>query len=220
MKDNYMMLQTKVSPMTFADIKRIEHKKGISNYQLVQMFADTIVRYMDDKHNLSPEMERIMMMFEKTVGWKEALNLADPTAKKEVCEAFYVIQDPTGQRKGFRLVNVQRPWMGEWYENSNVITMLDRFIRLLTPTRAERLDKLRKEFGCTSFLDLLDKLIEFHCDDSDMEEVRKTFEDARRHEFGKNIEYGKPTRRSHHYDIDGKGAQRAFSFNENEKENE
>ena len=65
-------------------MKKLSEKKGLSIYELLQMMCDTALRYMDESHNLTPEMEKAMSIFEHMEGWKNALNLADPTVKKKI----------------------------------------------------------------------------------------------------------------------------------------
>ena len=55
-KEPYELLQTKVSPEFKRIFTTICEKKGLTTYTVMQMMADTFVRYTDDRHNLSPEM--------------------------------------------------------------------------------------------------------------------------------------------------------------------
>lgn len=218
-KEKYRMLQTKVSPEVYALIERIQRKCGISAYQLIQMMCDAIVRYMDDRHNLSPELNRVIMLFEHLAGWGEALNLADPNAAKEVAAAFYVMQSADGDHKGLRLVKVNRPYMGKWDATYNLQLIFEDFLRVSMPGRYKRLRALAIEEGCNSLLDLLDHLIDFHTSEQEARELRRPFEDANRAGNNRPVEYGQPTRRKHHYDIDSPRAQRTITFN-NEPETE
>ena len=63
--DEYVVLATKVSRITAEHLARIAKKKGMTIYELIQMVCDTLRRYMDDRHNLSEEMERAMSIFEQ-----------------------------------------------------------------------------------------------------------------------------------------------------------
>ena len=82
MAQKYEMIQTKVSKEAHHRLKQIEHKKGLTSYGIIQMMCDCIVRYMDDQHNLTPELEQAMSIFEHMEGWKDALNWADPSVNK------------------------------------------------------------------------------------------------------------------------------------------
>ena len=208
--DKFVVLGTKVSH-TFARIfGRICRKKGIKKYLAIQQMAESFVRYTDDMHNLSPDMERLMMCFEHMEGWKDAFNLADASAEKDIKEAIYLLT--AKGRKGARAVMVHRPFFGQWSETVNIQTILERVVEVLMPERYRRLRQLAIEYGCSSILDLLDFLIDHHSKDSDVMEFRRTFEDCRRSISGKEIEYGQKRKSVHHQDIDGKAAQRIINF--------
>ena len=48
---------------------------------------------MDDMHNLSPELELAMAVFEHAEGWSKAFNLANPYMRGEIAEAVYLTRD-------------------------------------------------------------------------------------------------------------------------------
>ena len=181
----YMMMQTKVSPEAFASIQRIEKRTGISSYKLIQMFADTIIRYMDDRHNLTPEMERAMALVEHMDGWANALNMADPSVNKEIGEATYYLVDSESKKHGVRAVHVERPWMGNWTETANIQEIFERSLCLLTPERYRRLRSLAVEMDCSSLLELIDKFLDHFTSEDELAILRSTFEDANRSEYGR-----------------------------------
>ena len=215
----YEMLQTKVSPEAYRRMKSIERKKGITDYGLIQMVVDTLIRYMDDRHNLTPEMEQAMSIFEHMEGWCDALNLADPTVKKVVGEAIYFLFDEDGKRKGCRGVHVVKPFFGNWTEDANIQHIIERVFSLLIPERYRRLRLLAAELGCSSQLELLDYFIDHFSSEADVAELRRTFEDADRAENGKPLAYGQRTRRKKHQSPDDMdGDQHIIRFTDEDKE--
>lgn len=195
--DKFKVIATKVSTFVKARIGRICKKRGLNEYDMLQMMCDCIVRYMDDRHNLTPEMERVMSIFEHLEGWKNAFNLADHTTESDICEAFYVMS--AKGKKGFRVIHVQRPWwdgMKEWKQTENIQVMLERFFEVLVPERYKRLRMLSAEKGMESQLDLLDYLIDSHINDEVNGQYRREFEDAARAENGKELAYGERTKRT------------------------
>lgn len=197
-EEKYQMMQTKVHPATYARMVRVAKMKGISEYGLIQMVIDTLVRYMDDRHNLTPEMERAMSIFEHMEGWRDALNIADPSVRKIVGEAIYFLFDEDGKKKGCRAVHVTKPFFGHWSEDMNVQHILERVLCLLMPERYRRLRALAVDMECSSMLELFDKLIDHHTREEDAAELRRGFEDADRAENGKPLAYGQRTRRKKH----------------------
>ena len=196
------MMQTKVSPETFERIKQIEAKLHLKAYGLIQNMVDCIVRYMDDRHNLTPEIEQAMSIFEHLIGWADALNLADPTVKKEVAEAVYFLEDPQGIKKGVRAVHVTRPYFDEWKQDYNVQHILDRTIRLLFPDVYKRLLKVMEHLDFKSITEFLNFVVDHFQEEADIEELRNLFEDAARAENTKDIEYGQRTKRTKRQDIE------------------
>lgn len=192
----YEMMQTKVRPVVYARVKRVMKLKGLTDYTVLQMMVDCIIRYMDDRHNLTPEMEQLMSIFEHMEGWKDAMNHADPSANRVIGEAIYFIFDGEGKKKGCRAVHVTKPFFGNWSEDMNIQHILDACLRRLVPEIYRRLCAMKADMNCQSTLELLIKLIDFHSKDSDVVAFRELFEDAARADNGRSVEYGQRTRQT------------------------
>lgn len=196
----YVVIGTKTSPEFAETFKQICKTKGIKPYQAIQMMVDTFVRYTDDRHNLSANMEKMMSVFEHMIGWDNAFNLADPTPDRTIEEAVYLL---TGtHRKGARAVMVSRPIFGDWNETSNIQTIIERMIEVICPERYRRLRALAVEMECSSILELLDVMIDAHTIEALNAQYRKDFEDNARHDYGREVEYGQRTKRKHRKSID------------------
>lgn len=195
----YIKKQTKVHPFIHHRLEKIAKKKGISVYEMLQMVCDTLTRYMDDRHNLTPEMEKAMSIFEHMEGWANALNLADPTVQKIIGEATYFVYDPEGKKKGCRAIHVTKPFFGNWEQNFNIQEILERTICLLMPERYSRLRKLAVDKECSSIVELIDTLIDEHSQDEDVKFFREAFEDAERSDYGKQP-WEQPFKRHLHKD--------------------
>ena len=187
---HFISIATKVAPYAYERFKRLCKAKGLSEYGTMQMAFDALIRYMDDAHNLTPEMERMMLVFEHMIGWKDALNLCDPAVKKEIGEAVYFLYDSEGKKHGTRAVHVKRPNFEDWEQDMNVQHIIERCICLLFPDRYKRLRQLGAAMGCSSILDILDRMIDHHTKEEDNAEIRREFEDAARHDFGQEWQEG------------------------------
>ena len=143
-----------------------------------------------------------MAVFEHMSGWDEAFNLADPTVQKEIGEAIYFLQDPTGEKQGVRAVHVNKPYFGERTATYNLSIIFEHALQLLAPERHKRLTAMKEEMECESILELFDHLIDIHRDDADTEEFRQMFEDCQRHDWGKEYAYGNKAKRKPHRDIE------------------
>ena len=199
--DRFVVIATKVSPQSAELFNRICLKKGFkSYYQPLQMMIDSFVRYTDDRHNLSADMEQLMSIFEHMDGWKDAFNLADASADRHIDEAVYFLT--AEGRKGARAVLVHRPFFGNWTETVNVQAIIERMLELLTPERYRRLRALAVDMDCGSILELLDVMIDAHTVDQLNKELRQPFEDCNRSDYGKPIEYGRKTKSKHRKGVD------------------
>lgn len=195
----YRVCSTKVSKETYEFLMRLAIQKGMTVYELFQNIADTFVRYASDNYNLRPEMQRIMAKFEHADGWAGALNLADPSADKDIVEAIYFLAGK--KKKGMRLMHVYRYPFGQWEQTANNVAMFERFMEVLSPVRYRKLRRLAVDLECNNLLELLDLLIDSRDLDEIDRELRKDFEDCRA-DNGKVYQYGARTKRKKHVDID------------------
>lgn len=198
--EHYKTVATKISPYAYRLLQRLARKLGMKIYELLQMCLDTLIRYASDTHNLTPEMERAMAIFEHMTGWAGCMNFAEPTGDKRISEAIYFLTSP--KKKGSRAVLVTLPFFGKRGQTENVQRIVERTMELVCPERYRRLRLLADEHNCQSILNMIDRLIDYHSTDSDTEEMRKMFEDALRAENNKPVAYGERTKRKKHYTPD------------------
>lgn len=178
----YRVISTKIKEQTAKLIERICAKKHLTIYTLFQMYADVTVRYMSDRHNLTPEIERMMQNFENLEGWDKAFSLADDNTQPEVATALYFIGD--ANHKDVRGIMIEKPFFGHWTQDFNVQHILERTICLLFPSRYRKMRRIANDMGATSLLDMFDKLIEDYVRDSDSAAIRAEFEDCDRSDYG------------------------------------
>lgn len=216
--EKYVVLSTKVSRRAAEQLARIAKKKGLTIYELIQMVCDTLIRYMDDRHNLSEEMERAMSIFEHMVGWADALNLADPTVHKEVCQAVYIFQDADGQKKGFRAKMVNKPFCGLWTEESNVMHIFERIMNICMPDLYMKLFRARILLGCETVSEVINMLADAEVIMHLNGELRQEFEDAARMDNGRAVAYGQKTKGLQHRTPDSLAQDQRFNFEDWEGE--
>lgn len=211
-KEKYRVVATKVSASVKSQIARLCRRKGLTEYEILQMMCDCLVRYMDDRHNLDPQLEQVMSIFEHMEGWKDAYNLADPTADREVCEAIYVTADREGKHHGFRAHMVRKPFMGLWDQTDNVVTIYERMTEVLLPDIYNKLRLLSVDMNCNSIVNLLHTMIDTQTAIEMNNEYRRGFEDANRADNGKPYVYGQRTRRKKTYTPDTMPEQVSIAF--------
>lgn len=217
-QDKHVVVATKLSRPAAERLAKIAKHKGMTIYELIQMVCDTLIRYMDDRHNLSEEMERAMSIFEHMVGWADALNLADPTVQKEIAQAVYIFQDANGEKKGFRAVMVDKPFMGQWTEDQNVMHIFNRIFNICMPDLYMKLFRARILLGCNNVSEVINLLADaqviMHLND----EYRKDFEDADRADNGHAVQYGQKTKGLQHRTPDSLAQDQRFNFEDWEGE--
>ena len=224
--EKFVVIATKVSRTAAEQLARIAKKKGMTIYELIQMVCDTLIRYMDDRHNLSEEMERAMSIFEHLNGWAEALNLADPTVHKEVAQAVYIFQDagddtqPNKQRKkGFRAKMVSKPFMGMWDETANVMDIFERIFNICMPELYMKFYRARIIMGCERVSEVLNRLCDAEVIMQLNDDSRREFESIQLSSTGSDYVYGNKCKKVAHRTPDSlANAQQRIIFTDYDRE--
>ena len=216
--EKYVTLATKVSRTAAEQLAQIAKRKGMTIYELIQMVCDTLIRYMDDRHNLSEEMERAMSIFEHMVGWANAMNIADPSVRKEVAQAVYIFQDADGEKKGFRAKMVSKPFCGLWEEDSNVMHIFERIFNICLPELYMKLYRARILLECDSVSEVINMLADAEVIMRMNESYRQDFEDAARMDNGRGYGYGQKTKGLQHRTPDSMAQDQRFNFDDYDSE--
>ena len=198
MKDDegkFVTVAGKVSTWCYGRLSRILRKRGLNIYQMIQNFCDSIVRNMDDRHNLTPESEKIMATFEHMIGWEDNFNIGDPNVKPEVSEATYYLTDEDG-KKGVRVMHVEKPFFGQWTQNFNIQQILERFMCLTFPQLYKRMRFIAVCRQCASIFELLTEIVAELEEEEKKRELLEDFEDADRGDWGQKP-HEHPYRRRH-----------------------
>lgn len=182
-QDNVKVVGTKMAVPFWRRFKRVLTKIGVSEYSFFQNCADVLVRNGDDRHNLTPETEQAMAAFENCEGWGENFNLADPTTEPQVTEATYYLRDK--EKKGARVVHVEKPFFGQWTQTFNVQQILEKFLCLTFPQLYRRLRFIAVCRDCNSILELLTQIVTEMESEENKRAFREPFEDAERSEWGR-----------------------------------
>lgn len=179
----YQVVNTKISLVAYYRLIELLKRKGLNFYKMIQNFCDCLIRNMDDKHNLTPETEKVMDTFEHMVGWENNFNLADPKSKPEISEATYYLCDERG-KKGIRVIHVERPFFGDWKQTLNVHQIMERFMCLTFPQLYKRLRFIAVCRQCASVLELMNELVRELEEEERKKELLAEFEDYDRGDFG------------------------------------
>ena len=216
--EKYKNVSSKLSKYSIERLTRIAKKKGMTIYELIQMVCDTLIRYMDDRHNLSEEIERAMAIFEHMTGWADALNLADPTVNKEVAQAVYIFQDADGEKKGFRATMVNKPYFEQWTQTDNVMEIFERIFNICMPELYMKLFRARIILGCERVSEVINRLADAEVIMYLNGELRQEFEDAGRMDNGKGYGYGQKTKGLQHRTPDSVARDQRIKFDDYDRE--
>lgn len=193
------VINTKVTKSAEMRLKAICKKYGFTLYDMLQMFCDCIIRFMDDRHNLDENLVRIIRMFEGLSGWKSALRLTGDMSDAQVMEAFYVLRGYKGTGSP-RLIHVTRPMMegdeNGWQVTYNVQEQLERFVELTNESLYKHLRMIGAELGTQSFLDTIHRIADAYAENPDEVELRLQFEQNDWHKGAQMYEQ-KPYKRTY-----------------------
>jgi hypothetical protein len=216
--ERHVVVGTKLSRASAEQLSRIARRKGCTIYQLIQMVCDTLIRYTDDRHNLTAEMEQAMTLFEHMDGWADSINLVDPTIQKEVVGAVYILQDADGKKKGLRASMVDKPWMGVWEQTENVTKIFERLFNILMPELYTKLLRARIELGYNTVTEVINVLADGEVIAHMNDEFRKDFEDCARADNGKAYGYGQRTKGHQHRTPDSLAMDQRLQFKDFDRE--
>ncbi len=178
LENKVVQLQTKVSSEVYARLEAICETYGFSIFQMLRMLSDCIVRFMDDSHNLSENLLRIIRMFENIPGWKKSICLAEGVQDMEIVEAIYIMREKG--YNGYRLVMVERPMMNGdedgWNCTYNIQRIFERFIETTNPSLYRQLRSVAVDLELDSLYDLVSSLSSIFYDNPDTIELRRQFE--------------------------------------------
>ena len=215
-KDNRLKMQfsTRVTPEIGAQLLSICDEFGVSVFKCLQMLVEVMVRMKDDRHNLTPELMRIIRQFENIPGWSKSICLADDGQEFGIIEAIYVLR--AKGKEGSRLVHVERPMMegdDKWKATYNVQQILERFIEVMNPSLYRHLRLLAVDLGTKSMLDTIQRIADEFMENPDEVELRLQFESNDWHK-GAQMHADVRYKRPYSHDRDYIERQQTMSFEE------
>ena len=195
-KENYVLLQTKISPQQAELLDAICNALGVNTYQIFQMFFYTLCKASAPMHELSPEIRKLMTLMETDAGWAEAFNMANPERLK-VAQVVLILEQK--DHKGFGAVMIDKPFMSDARMTECVDDILERVCEVTMHGIYRRLRLIGAEHDCTNLSDILLTMVDAQTV-LDMDEASKiemkgeAFYDYR----GRPIKYGVRTKAKQH----------------------
>jgi hypothetical protein len=195
-KENYVLLQTKISPQQAELLDAICNALGVNTYQIFQMFFYTLCKASAPMHELSPEIRKLMTLMETDAGWAEAFNMANPDRLK-VAQAVLILEQKS--HKGFGAVMIDRPFMSDARMTECVDDILERVCEVTMHGIYRRLRLMGARMDCKNLSDVLLTMIDAQTildmdEESKVEMKGEALYDYR----GRPIKYGARTKAKQH----------------------
>ena len=195
-KENYALLQTKISPQQAELLDAICNVLGVNTYQIFQMFFYTLCKASAPMHELSPEIRKLMTLMETDAGWAEAFNMANPERLK-VAQAVLILEQQ--DHKGFGAVMIDRPFMSDARMTECVDDILERVCEVTMHGIYRRLRLMGARMDCKNLSDVLLTMIDAQTildmdEQSKVEMKGEALYDYR----GRPIKYGARTKAKQH----------------------
>ena len=195
-KENYVLLQTKISPQQAELLDAICNVLGVNTYQIFQMFFYTLCKASAPMHELSPEIRKLMTLMETDAGWAEAFNMANPERLK-VAQAVLILEQK--DHKGFGAVMIDKPFMSDARMTECVDDILERVCEVTMHGIYRRLRLMGARMDCKNLSDVLLTMIDAQTimdmdEESKVEMKGEALYDYR----GRPIKYGARTKAKQH----------------------
>lgn len=195
-KENYALLQTKISPQQAELLDAICNALGVNTYQIFQMFFYTLCKASAPMHELSPEIRKLMTLMETDAGWAEAFNMANPERLK-VAQAVLILEQK--DHKGFGAVMIDKPFMSDARMTECVDDILERVCEVTMHGIYRRLRLRGARMNCKNLSDVLLTMIDAQTildmdEESKVEMKGEALYDYR----GRPIKYGARTKAKQH----------------------
>lgn len=221
-KNKFENVSTKVASEVKLQLNRILEDMGLNEYQWLQLMIEVTIRMMDDRHNLSAAMAKMIQMFKMVPGFKDAASLVDAEAEGQIEGAVYFVN--VKGKKGYKPVMVERNWFdGLWRETQNVRYIVECVIERCAPDSYMKLRNHMVELECESVFECLMKMVDAYTILKMEEEIPELFADNQRCSNARPLEYGQKTRQKKRRTSDSLAndkriKQKAISFEEYDKE--
>ena len=195
-KENYVLLQTKISPQQAELLDAICNALGVNTYQIFQMFFYTLCKASAPMHELSPEIRKLMTLMETDAGWAEAFNMANPERLK-VAQVVLILEQKN--HKGFGAVMIDRPFMSDARMTECVDDILERVCEVTMHGIYRRLRLIGAEHDCKNLSDILLTMVDAQTI-LDMDEASKVeMKGEALYDYrGRPIKYGARTKAKQH----------------------
>ena len=177
--------------------------RGTDIYGLLKLVLEFIIETAKVSGPVPPAMQTILHMLKMDVDWNRAFAFSDPSATMDVAQVILVLQqhDKDGARQGFGLAMIDKPFLPG--ETPTMTLCVDDILERVAEVSMKGLYRDLRQVGVALETDSLretltmmcDAQLLAHLDESDRGELPQVGDF---HDFGKQIQYGRKTKRKPH----------------------
>lgn len=215
-EDGWVLLGTKVPPHIGQLFDLLANQRGMKSYELLQLLVNGFVSAAKHDGPLTPELRLLIDSLKLDVAFNKAFNFASPTAQNEIAQVVLILQQPG--RKGFGLMMIDRPFMGE----ATVTYCIDQIVERISEVGMGDIYKDLRQVGVELETKSVRETLVLMCDAQKMANLKAMDEQEMPgldnfHDFGKRIEFGNKMVRKPHRTPDSI-AQQKIMFNDFDRE--
>ena len=215
-EDGWVLLGTKVPPHIGQLFDLLANQRGMKSYELLQLLVNGFVSAAKHDGPLTPELRLLIDSLKLDVAFNKAFNFASPTAHNEIAQVVLILQQPG--RKGFGLMMIDRPFMGE----ATVTYCIDQIVERISEVGMGDIYKDLRQVGVDLETKSVRETLVLMCDAQKMANLKAMDEQEMPgldnfHDFGKRIEFGNKMVRKPHRTPDSI-AQQKIMFNDFDRE--
>lgn len=215
-EDGWVMLNTKVPPHIGQLFDLLAKQRGMASYELLQLLVHGFITAAKHDGPVTPELRLLLDSLKLDVAFCRAFNFASPTAQNEIAQMVLILQQPGN--KGFGMVMIDRPFMGE----ATVTYCIDQIIERVSEVGMGDIYKDLRQVGVELETKSVRETLVLMCDAQKMANLKAMDEQEMPgldnfHDFGKRIEFGNKMVRKPHRTPDSI-AQQKIMFNDFDRE--
>ena len=201
-RDSYVTVATKV-PAHVADLLSIlARQRGMEVYELLQLLLNGFITAAKADGPLSPELKTLIEAIQVDSSWKNAFSFTGISSTTDIEQAILILRqrDIHGHPKqGYGIAMIDHPFCGGTTMNICVDDILER----VAEVSMKGLYKNLRQMGVMLNTQSLRETLTLMCDAQLIEHLNEEFANempgyGEHHDYGKQIEYGKKTKRVPH----------------------
>jgi hypothetical protein len=177
--------------------------RGTDIYGLLKLVLEFIIETAKVSGPVPPAMQTILHMLKMDVDWNRAFAFSDPSATMDVAQVILVLQqhDKDGARQGFGLAMIDKPFLPG--EEPTMTLCVDDILERVAEVSMKGLYRELRQVGVALETESLRETLTMMCD----AQLLKHLDESDRcelpqvgdfHDFGKQIQYGRKTKRKPH----------------------